>query len=64
MLFVCGRASCRAGARRAAPALERAGVATRVEYREGAGHRYDGAVGEALAEAVGWLTGGAPPTAR
>lgn len=74
VLLACGQAGCERRARAAAQALQRAGIATRVVSAPGTGHTYDGAVAEAIAGAVAWLTesfdgeavpqqpGGSPPS--
>jgi pimeloyl-ACP methyl ester carboxylesterase len=60
VLFACGQAHCRDGARGSSHWLGQADVAVRVEYAPGAGHRPDGRVGDRVAEAFEWVTEGDP----
>lgn len=54
-LVVCGTRHCEKATSRNIKLLERAGVLTRTRLAVGAGHRPDGAVGEALRGEARWL---------
>lgn len=55
ILFACGVRSCKGKAARSAGWAEQAGVAARVEYAEGAGHTYGGAVADKVHAALDWV---------
>lgn len=58
ILFACGIRSCRAKAERSAEWVSKAGLASRVEYAEGAGHTYGGLVADKLHAALDWVLEG------
>lgn len=60
VLFACGRPVCADGARQSARWLEREGIATRLVDARGAGHTWEGAVGEGVRDAFSWLVEGDP----
>lgn len=55
VLFACGIRSCRTKADRSAEWVAQAGVASRVEYAEGAGHTYGGRVADKVHAALDWV---------
>jgi predicted esterase len=57
LLFACAQGGCAARTRRLVPLFERAGVQCRAVSAIGAGHTYDGAVAERVAENWEWLVG-------
>jgi predicted esterase len=58
VLFACGARHCRQRAVRSAEHLNAAGLQARVEYAEGAGHVYGGAVAEDVVAAFEWVVAG------
>lgn len=55
ILFACGIRSCRTKADRSAEWAAQAGLASRVEYAEGAGHTYGGRVADKVHAALDWV---------
>jgi pimeloyl-ACP methyl ester carboxylesterase len=60
VLFACGRRVCTDAARRSAAYLARAGIESRVVDANGAGHTYEGAVREGVAQALPFALGDDP----
>lgn len=58
VLFACGIRTCKTKADRSASWIEQGGLVARVEYAEGAGHTYGGAVAERVFHALDWLLEG------
>ena len=58
VLFVCGVSHCTRHARRSLGWLRRGGVEARLEHAPGAGHTYEGEVGERVRAAFSWLVAG------
>ncbi|MFZ5895227.1 MAG: alpha/beta hydrolase [Myxococcota bacterium] len=58
LILACGQADCLGRVKRMAPALERAGLPTRVGGSAKAGHSYDGEVAEVVRENWQWFIEG------
>ena len=58
ILMACGQESTFERARRSKAILERAGILTKVEYAEGAGHTYEGPMALKLRAGFAWITEG------
>lgn len=60
VLLACGQSPCVTRSRALVARFERAGIAARVAYGEGAGHAYTGAVAHAVRDDLDWLVGDDP----
>jgi len=55
VLFACGQPGCMGAAKRAAAALDAAGVETKLVERKGVGHSYSGPLAEEVKAAFDWV---------